>query len=84
MSEIFAWLQTAGGKFEEEMVRSGKTLLRFTRPVPNGMSRENMAFEATLAKHWISWKKALLGFSHEGRELSEARKRVAGRCHGLL
>lgn len=84
LSEIFAWLGTAGGKLREEMVRSENTVLRFTRPLPDSVRRENMAVEATLAEHWLSWKEALLRLSREGSELSDEGRRIAGRRHGLM
>jgi hypothetical protein len=84
VSEIFAWLDTAGGKLGEEKTRSEKTVLRFTRPVPNSPTRENKAVEATLAEHWDSWKEALLGLSQEGSGLSDEGRRVAGRCIELM
>lgn len=84
VSEILAWLDTAGGKLKEEKARSETVVLRFTRPVSSTHSRENKSVEATLAEHWSDWKEALSRLSQEGSELSEAGKRVAGRCHGLM
>lgn len=84
VSEIFAWLETAGEKLKEEKGRSENTALRFTRPVPNSPTRENMAIEAILAGHWLEWKEALLRLSREESELSDESRRIAGRCHGLM
>jgi hypothetical protein len=84
VSEIFACLNTAGEKLKMEMARSETTVLRFTRPVPDSPSRENMGVEATLAEHWCPWEKALMRLSQEGSELSGERRRIAGRCHGLM
>lgn len=84
VSEIFAWLDTAGEKLREEKVISEDTVLRFTRPVPDSISSENMAVETTLAEHWLSWEQALLRLSREGSELSDEGRRIAGRCHGLM
>jgi len=84
VSEIFAWLETAGGRLREEMARSEKTVLRFTRPVTSSVRRESMAVEASLAEHWSEWKEALLMLSREGSELSDEERRTAGRCHGLM
>lgn len=41
VSEICAWLETAGEKLKEEKPRSETSILRFTPPVPNCPSREN-------------------------------------------
>ena len=84
VSEIFAWLDTAGGKLKEEKARSETAVLRFTHPVLSSPSHENKSAEATLAEHWSDWKGALLRLSQEGSELSKAGKRFAGRCHGLM
>jgi hypothetical protein len=84
VSEIFAWLDTAGEKLKEEKIRSEKTVLRFTRPVPNSPTRENMAVEATLGEHWTSWKQALLRLSQATSGLSDEGMRIAGRCHELM
>lgn len=84
VSEIFAWLETAGEKLKEEKARSETAVLRFTRPVPDSPSRENMAVEAALTEHWESWKEALLGLSQEGSGLSDEGRRIAHRCHGLV
>jgi hypothetical protein len=46
VSEIFAWLDTAGEKLKEEKTRSETRFQRFTRPVPNSPTRENKAVEA--------------------------------------
>jgi hypothetical protein len=84
VSEIFAWLDTAGEKLKEQKTRSEKTVQRFTRPVPNSPPRANMAVEATLAEHWNSWKEALLRLSQEGSGLSDEGMRIAGQCYGLM
>lgn len=56
VSEIFAWLETAGKELRLEKAKSETTVLRFTRPIPNSLRRENMAVEETLAEHWNSWR----------------------------
>jgi hypothetical protein len=84
VSEIFAWLDTAGEKLKEEKARSEKTVLRFTRPVSNSPTHENKAVEATLAEHWNSWKEALLRLSQEGSGLSDEGRTIAGRCIELM
>ena len=86
VSEIFAWLETAGEKLKEEMVRCEETVLGFTRPVPPGSVRreKNMAVDATLAEHWLGWREALLRLNQEGGGLSDEGRRIAGRCYGLM
>jgi hypothetical protein len=84
VSEIFAWLDTAGGKLKEEMARSEKEVRKFTRPVPNSPTRERMSVEGTMAEHWSSWKEALLRLSQEESGPSEEGRMIAGRCYGLM
>lgn len=84
VSEIFAWLDTAGWKLKEEMNGSEKTAQRYKRPIPNSTRHEQQAVEATLAEHWASWKESLLRLSQEGSGQSEAGRRIAGQCCELM
>jgi len=84
VSEIFAWLDTAGEKLKGEMARSKKEVRSFTRPMPNSPTRERMSIEGSIAEHWSSWKEVLLRLSQEESGLSQEGRTIAGRCFELM
>lgn len=70
MSAIHVWLVIGGEKLKQGL--------------DHGQIRRYAGIEATMGKHWETWKELLVGFSGQASLFSEDSKKIAVECYKLM